>query len=75
MRSKLIMVLALVVVLIVVLLGVSDSKAFVADARTPIADTGVADNEIATSGSGAESSHSANATITIIMRTPPLPEE
>lgn len=69
------MVLALVVVLSVVLLGVSDSKASVADVRTPIADTGVADNETATNGSGAESPNSANATITIIMRTAPLPDE
>ena len=51
-----------------VLLGVADSKA-------SIADTSIPDNEVATSASESNSPQSSSATIRIIMRTPPLPNE
>ena len=45
------------------------------DGKASIADTNVPDNEITSSVNQTDSPLSANATITIIMRTPPLPEE
>ena len=43
--------------------------------KASIADTGVPNNEIASSVNQTDSPLSANATITIIMTTPPLPDE
>ena len=52
-----------------VLLGVADSAA-------SIADTGIPDTEAASTANEPNTSHSsANATIKVIMRTGPLPEE
>lgn len=48
--------------------GISDSKASTGDTTVP-------DNEIASSVNQTDSPLSANATITITMRTPPLPDE
>jgi len=48
--------------------GISDSKA-------STGDTSIPDNEIASSANQTDSPLSANATITIIMTTPPLSEE
>ncbi len=51
-----------------VLLGVADSAASIADTSIPC-------NEVATSASESNSPQSSSATIRIIMRTPPLPNE
>jgi len=45
------------------------------DSKASTTDTSIPDNEITSSVNQTDSPHSANATITIIMRTPPLPEE
>ena len=47
----------------------------IADTTASIADTGIHDNEVASSASESNSPHSVNATTTITMRTAPLPEE
>jgi len=67
--KRLIALVPLVAVLIaLVLLGVGDSAA-------SIADTPIPTNEAASTASEEGNPDSANATITIIMRTAPLPEE
>lgn len=67
--KRLIALVPLVAVLTaLVLLGVADSAA-------SIADTGIPGDEVASSLNETDNSDSANATITIIMRTPPLPDE
>jgi len=65
--KRLVFLLALVVV-IAGLFMPGDSKA-------SIADTSIPDNEIASSVNQTDSPLFANATITIIMTTPPLPDE
>lgn len=45
------------------------------DSRASIADTGVPNNEVTTSANQTDNPSSATATITITMRTPPLPGE
>jgi len=45
------------------------------DSLATTADTNVPDNETASSVNQTDSPLSANATITITMRTPPLPDE
>jgi len=45
------------------------------DSKASIADTSIPDNEVASNVNQTDSPLSANATITIIMTTPPLPEE
>ena len=61
--------LALIVILAGLLLsGISDGS-------PSIADTSIPDNETASSVNQTDSPLSANATITIIMTTPPLPDE
>lgn len=45
------------------------------DSKASVADTNVPDNEIASSVNQTDNPSSANATITITMRTPPLPAE
>jgi phosphate/sulfate permease len=67
MRRRLTVLLALMVILTGLLLS-GDSKA-------STTNTGIPDNEIASSVNQTDSPLSANATITIIMTTPPLPEE
>ena len=66
MMKRLLILLALIVV-VVGLLMPGDSKA---SNLYSIADTNVPDNEIASSVN-----HTDTATITITMRTPPLPDE
>jgi len=65
--KRLLVLLALVVVVAGLLLS-GDSKA-------SIADTNIPNNEIASSVNQTDSPLSANATITITMTTPPLPED
>jgi len=62
---KRLLILLTLVVVVVGLLVSSDSK-------VSIADTSIPDNKIASSVNQTESPLSANATITIIMTTPPL---
>ena len=45
------------------------------DSKASTTNTGIPDNEIASSVNQTDSPLSANATITIIMTTPPLPEK
>jgi len=45
------------------------------DSKASIADTSIPDSETANSVNQTDSPLSANATITIIMTTPPLPDE
>ena len=45
------------------------------DSKASVADTGVPDNEITSNVNQTDSPICANATITIIMTTPPLPDE
>jgi len=45
------------------------------DSKASTTDTSIPDNEIASSVNHTDSPLSANATITITMRTPPLPGE
>ena len=47
----------------------------VADSAASIADTPIPGNEAVSSGNEAGNPHSATAAITITWRTPPLPEE
>jgi len=63
--------LPFLVVLIVIVAGLFLSG----DSLATTADTGVPDNEIASNTNQTDSPLSANATITIIMTTPPLPDE
>ena len=58
------------VILVMILVGLSG----IADSRPLIADTSIPDNETASSVNQTDSPLSANATITITMRTPPLPD-
>ena len=62
------MVLLAAMLTALVLLGVGDSAA-------SIADTSIADNEAASTASEEGNPDSANATITITMRTARLPDE
>jgi len=67
MMKKLLVLLTLVVVV---------AGLFVpGDSKTSIADTNVPNNQTASSVNQTDSPLSANATITIIMTTPPLPDE
>ena len=67
--KRLAVLVPLVAVLIaLLLLGVADSAA-------SIADTSIPGNEVATSASESNSPQSSSATIRIIMRTAPLPDE
>ena len=69
MRRRLTVLLALMVILTGLLLsGISDSNRLVAN-------SGVPDNEITSSVNQTDSPLSANATITIIRTTPPLPDD
>jgi hypothetical protein len=45
------------------------------DSKASIADTNVANNDVTTSINQTDNPSSATATITITMRTPPLPDE
>ena len=65
MWKRRLLILGLVLMVIVACLAVSDSRAL-------IADTSVPNNEVT---STVNQTDSATATITITMRTPPLPEE
>ena len=60
------LVLLAAVLIALVLLGVADTTVSIADTNTP-------DNEVASSVCQADDSHPATATITITMRTAPLP--
>lgn len=62
------MLAIIVLVAGILCLGTSDSRA-------SIANTNISDNEIASTVNQTDSPISANATITIIMITPPLPDE
>jgi len=65
---KFVVLAALVVLLAgLPLSGISDSK-------ISVADTGVPDDEVTNTVNQTDSPISANATITITMRTPPLPD-
>lgn len=67
--KRLIVLVALVSVLAgLVLLGISDTSASIADANIP-------DNQITSSQSEEDNSDSASATITITWTTAPLPDE
>ncbi len=68
MRRLTILATLIVVLGALLLSGISDGNPLVAD-------TGIPDNEIASSLNQTDSPLSANATITIIMTTPPLPDE
>ena len=63
--------LAVLLALMVILTGLLLSG----DSLATTADTSIPDNEITSSVNQTEIPLSANATITIIMRTPPLPDE
>jgi len=63
--------LAVLLALMVILTGLLMSG----DSLATTADTGVPNNETASTVNQTDSPLSANATITIIMTTPPLPEE
>jgi len=63
--------LAVLLALMVILTGLLLSG----DSLATTADTNVPSNEITSSVNQTDSPLSANATITIIMTTPPLPEE
>jgi len=63
--------LAVLLALMVILTGLLLSG----DSLATTADTDIPDNEVASSVNQTDSPLSANATITIIMTTPPLPEE
>jgi len=63
--------LIVLVALVVILAGLFISG----DSKATTADTSVPDNEITNSTNQTDSPLSANATITIIMTTPPLPDE
>ena len=66
--------LAVLVTLLLTMAGLLLSG--ISDAGVPIADTPIPDNEVSGSvGKSANINSSANATITIIMRTPPLPDQ
>jgi len=65
--------LAVLVALVVILAGLVLSG--ISEGSPSIADTSSHNNEIASSVNQTDSPLSANATITIIMTTPPLPEE
>ena len=47
----------------------------ISDGSPSVADTSVPDNEVTSSANQTDNPGSATATITITMRTPPLPEE
>jgi len=64
---------AALVALVVILAGLLVSG--ISDGSPSVADTSVPDNEVTSSVNQTDSSLSANATITIIMTTPPLPDE
>ncbi len=68
MRRLTILATLIVVLAALLLSGISDGS-------PSIADTSIPDNETATSVNQTDSPLSANATITIIMTTPPLPDE
>lgn len=69
MRKLNLVILAIIVFVAGILcLATSDSKA-------SIADTNVANNDVTTSINQTDNPSSATATITITMRTPPLPDE
>ena len=63
--------LAVLLALMVILTGLLMSG----DSLATTADTSVPNNETASSVNQTDSPLSANATITITMRTPPLPDE
>jgi len=63
--------LAVLLALMVILTGLLISG----DSLATTADTSIPDNEITNSTNQTDSPLSANATITIIMTTPPLPDE
>ena len=63
--------LAVLLALMVILTGLLLSG----DSKASTGDTSIPNNEIASSVNQTDSPLSANATITIIMTTPPLPEE
>ncbi len=65
--KRLVVLLALVVVVAGLLMS-GDSKA-------SIADTSIPNSEIASSVNQTDNPHSATATITITMQTPPLPDD
>jgi len=68
-RKLNLVILAIIVFVAGVLcLGTSDSKA-------SIADTNVPNNDVTTTVNQTDNPSSATATITITMRTPPLPDE
>jgi len=67
MRRRLTVLLALMVILTGLLLS--------GDSEASTTDTGIPDNEIASSVNQTDSPLSANATITIIRTTPPLPDD
>lgn len=62
--------LAVLLALMVILTGLLLSG----DSLATTADTNILDNEITSSVNQTDSSFSANATITTVMTTPPLPE-
>ena len=68
-KGKLVVLLVVVLVLSMILLGVSDSKASVADSSIPKA--GISDAEVASNETQDEDVPSATATITITWRTAP----
>jgi len=63
--------LAVLLALMLILTGLLISG----DSLATTADTSIPDNEIASTVNQTDSPLSANVTITIIMTTPPLPEE
>jgi len=65
---KKVLVLVLIMVVALLMSGISDTKA-------SIADTNVRNNDVTTTVNQTDNPSSATATITITMRTPPLPGE
>jgi len=65
---KKLLLLALIMVVALLMSGISDTKA-------SIADTSIPDNEVTGNVRETDDSDSASATITITMRIAPLPDE
>ena len=67
-NMKKVFLLVLIVVVALLMLGISENKA-------SIADTSIPNDEVPSSVGGIEDSSSESAIITITMRTAPLPDE
>jgi len=63
------------VVLAIIVLVVGIFCLATSDSRASIADTNVPNNDVATTVNQTDNPSSATATVTITMRTPPLPDE